>query len=821
MKKIVFILQTTGNVVGPQELFLKLANYLAKEEKYEIYYVADISKINIIQLYCEKLNIIDIRNFDTSGFEDAIFFAPLNYLGHLLSIVHELSNAKVCLYDYNASAIDWLCYNMGSNNKSEIEDLIDSSDACAFLDKLSVLKKDIHNDYSDKVFLPYKLIENDIEYESFPKVKQSNEIRVGFVGNINSAAVTSINNLINNIISQNCNQDVTLHLIGNANAVIANNFRDMTSTRARIIYTGELEFDDLKNYLQKNVDLVIASDIFAINASLCGVPVVIPITNETNFNGNHYVWIFDTNYNMLKWDSKVFETLDYDNYTLKKIFNIIYDQNLKQQYAKMCYDFVIKHYSIKNVADNFIDFIDSSKLTVGDCLRNNSIKERMDEYILYKELFDKNYNEFINYKKNIPKENLVKDTHIVSDDAKKFYKVQDSYKKKKTAIIKKYKKQKKISVGFIVVFNSVFPIRPVFELMLNDNVFDPYIVVAPDVACPKKEKIATYNEAYYSLSKQYPGKVLHGYNSDMETYVEFKDKFDIVFFCNPYKSLVHKNHDISYFLDKNVLPIYASYGFAALSFWDEVIATDFYNYLWKACVETESNLQHLKDVEKIHGINGVVTGYIKVDKMANIVAEERKRKRVIICPHHTVWGWKNLNISNFLKYKDFFLELPKMFPDVDFVFRPHPLLFPNMINHMHWSQNDVDEYLEKLLENPNATYDTSGEYFDKFVNSDAMIHDCGSFIGEYLYTEKPCCYMMKNEEETMNGLVPLGQQCMQQYYHAFTKEDIVNFIQNVVINGNDSKKEQREKFVQTELKKNYPHAAESVIKMIKNELNIK
>ena len=129
--------------------------------------------------------------------------------------------------------------------------------------------------------------------------------------------------------------------------------------------------------------------------------------------------------------------------------------------------------------------------------------------------------------------------------------------------------------------------------------------------------------------------------------------------------------------------------------------------------------------------------------------------------------------------------------------------------------------MSRLLENSNMTYDTSGDYFDKFVNSDAMIHDCGSFIGEYLYTEKPCCYMMKSKEATYNGLVPFGQRCMDQYYYAFEEKDIIDFIQNVVLNGDDPKKEQRVSFVEKELKVNYPHAADVLISNIKKSIGIK
>lgn len=402
----------------------------------------------------------------------------------------------------------------------------------------------------------------------------------------------------------------------------------------------------------------------------------------------------------------------------------------------------------------------------------------------------------------------------------KFNKVHRHYKRVVCNLSRQYKVEREIRVAFIVVFSSVFPVRPVFELMLNDSVFKPYIVVVPNVSRTYKYMLDTYMETLNELKNQYGDSVIGAYNEDTDEYLELKDKYSVLFFCNPYKSLVHRFHHVEYFLGKNCLPVYSSYGFAALKFFDEVIATDFYNYMWKACVETSLNLEYIKKHEKIKGHNGVITGYIKMDKYASIKPNKYSKKRILICPHHTVWGDSTLNISNFLKYSELFVELPELFPDVDFIFRPHPLLFANLKAHNIWTEQEIEKYMERLLAHPNMTYDKSGDYMQQFADSDAMIHDCGSFIGEYLYTEKPCCYMMKSLQETMNNLVPLGQECMQHYYHAFSREDIINFIKDVVIDGNDIKKEARVNFVENEIKVNYPNAAKFVCDFIKKQLKL-
>lgn len=401
----------------------------------------------------------------------------------------------------------------------------------------------------------------------------------------------------------------------------------------------------------------------------------------------------------------------------------------------------------------------------------------------------------------------------IVDDTKynHFLKIQKSYSKK----IRKLSKLKKIKVAFLVTFKATFPARPVFEKMLDDDYFDPYIIVIPNVFRTMKYQIDLYRDTYSTLHEQFGDRVIHGYNEQEDTYLELGEKYGIMFFANPYKHYDHPYHNIEYFLDKNVLPVYLNYGFPALKFWEEVIAFDFYNYMWKVCIENDSNLIHLQQHETIRGINGLVTGYIKADDIARESVINRTRKTILICPHHTVFGWSKLNISNFLQYAELFLKLPRMYPEIDFVFRPHPLLWTNLRNNKIWSQVKIETYLEEVRAIPNMIFDESAYYFDKFVNSDAMIHDCGSFIAEYLFTKKPCCYMMRNKEMTMRTLTPFGQKCMDNYYSAFCEQDIIDFIDNVVLKREDPMKEARETFVEKELMVNYPHATDYLIGKLK------
>lgn len=106
----------------------------------------------------------------------------------------------------------------------------------------------------------------------------------------------------------------------------------------------------------------------------------------------------------------------------------------------------------------------------------------------------------------------------------------------------------------------------------------------------------------------------------------------------------------------------------------------------------------------------------------------------------------------------------------------------------YWGDSKTNKYYDQIAAYSNAIYDNSEDYLETFANSDAMIHDCGSFTAEYLFTNKPCCYMLKNLDDINKIFLPMGQKCLDNYYKAFNKNDILNFIDNVVIKGIDPMK---------------------------------
>ena len=814
--KLVFFLQTVAPITSDQYVFLDLAAHLAEKTDHEIYYVNNYWEEDAT--VHENLNYLGAEDLATMDLSDAVFFAPTNYLGNLLSVAKDYPNAKICLLTYNAQAFQWLANALGDiKSEKAIFDLLRMNNACAFTNSLMVPanpRAKGEDEYDEPVIMPLALRDELVPYRPAPDLVDKDRINVALVGPIDKNLSFTFNNIVAHFKKLNLDKDITFHLIGEPKMWFSD-FREATNGISRIVYTGELPMTEegIGDYLRRNVDLIFATGIDAVECGQFGVPVVIPFSESKPYVSNDFVFLFDVEQETYKWDYNLLSSLECARYTLKRLITEIYQENHKKELAKKCYDFIKKNASLDFLSERLLECISRSSLTVKDCFELDVISARIRAFEYYFDYYHGTYNDFI---KHIAEHRKV----VLPGNAPngellaKFKKCQDDYPAK----VEMIKKMSVIKVAFLVVFKTTFPMQSVFEIMLKDPKFDPYIIVCPNISRGKDYERELYADTFESLKVRYGDKVIGGYDMAGDSYLELGAEYQILFFANPYKILVHPFHDVEYFLDKPCLPIYVNYGFPAITYWDECIKLDFYNYLWKVCIENESNLQHLRNVQAISGRNAIVTGYIKMDDFAKEKVLPRERKKIFICPHHTVTGWEKLDISNFLKYSDLFLELPKMFPEVDFIFRPHPLLFTNLVQHGLWSQKKIDRYLDAIAETKNMRYDDSGYYFEEFANSDAMIHDCGSFIAEYLFTKKPCCYMMKTEAKTMQGLIPFGKECMKQYYHALSREDIINFVREVVLAGKDPLKESRERFVEEILKVNYPHSAEYLVNYIKEEL---
>jgi len=386
-------------------------------------------------------------------------------------------------------------------------------------------------------------------------------------------------------------------------------------------------------------------------------------------------------------------------------------------------------------------------------------------------------------------------------------------------IIQIRKTDSPIRFGFYVVLDSMFQFKHVYELMLSDKRFDPFIVIAPRISWGEKDMIETQESTYKSLVKEFgEERIYKGYlNGRFENRMA---QCDACAMMNVYAGLTESSFETEHFAAHNV-PIFSSqYGCSiGTSQTPEYYRMPSLRFVRRFFCSNLAELMYFNKYRRLKDGNDVakITGCPKADVIKYGASERTQGKiTILIAPHHSVIPSvdSDICIGNFIRYKDLFLKLPKRYPRVHWIFRPHPHLKLRLVKDVGWTEAIWDDYIGAWTENGNAEYESGGGYYKSFARSDAIIHDCGSFLVEYFYTGKPHCYMLASEKAKAAQFDEWGQELLSHTYQAFDENAIIRFIEDVVIAGNDTMKVMRQKFAKERVMINYPHASEAIVEDI-------
>lgn len=367
-----------------------------------------------------------------------------------------------------------------------------------------------------------------------------------------------------------------------------------------------------------------------------------------------------------------------------------------------------------------------------------------------------------------------------------------------------------IRVCFYVDFETDLA-RSLVNKMLESPYFQVNILVIPYFTKGQADFDSLF-ENYNKLHDEFGEIVLCSYcNGD---FVEFNG-FDFVCKNSLYENATHKYYTIQHIAQQKMKPFFIIYGYIVSNWYEHIYQSFDFSLLWKYFAESEFSRMEILNKTNINQEKLILSGYAKMDRLHDIIPKNRKRKCIILAFHHTIFD-KGVYFSNFLEYADFFQEIPKMYSEIDFVFRPHPLLLENLCRDDVWGKDKTAQYFLNIDSMPNAVYQKGGDYFETFVNSDALIHDCGSFMVEYLYTDHPACYILKDSKTNKNNYNAFARECIAKHYQAFNQIDILNFIEKIVIKGEDTMKEERLTFSKT-LMINYPNVCEFICDYIQKD----
>lgn len=343
-------------------------------------------------------------------------------------------------------------------------------------------------------------------------------------------------------------------------------------------------------------------------------------------------------------------------------------------------------------------------------------------------------------------------------------------------------------VAFIVFEpESWDKLQPVYEEMLKREEFDPWLVIVPSFdnnLCLEKEY--GYEKCYFE--KKYD-KIILAFD-EVGSVVDLKKyDFDYVFYQDPYN--VHYPPKInSKSVVKYARVCYIPYGYT--------ISTDFSDLLLQ-------NKDFFRNVS-VFFADSISVGSI----MKTVFGKGYKRgiqqiKELGYPPFEQYESWNNNNInsiawtprwsydikvggSHFFEYKDSFIALREQYPNFRLIFRPHPMLFANMINTQKMSVSEVDQYKKLLNEKKIETLDKS-PINDVLEGADILISDVSSVIPSYFMSGRPVIYCKSNLKVNNEF-----NKILEGIYVATSWEDVDMYIREIV-SGNDYLKEKREQII--------------------------
>lgn len=393
--------------------------------------------------------------------------------------------------------------------------------------------------------------------------------------------------------------------------------------------------------------------------------------------------------------------------------------------------------------------------------------------------------------------------------------LRERYAKHERTCRDKLAKGEPLRVCFLVCDAAMFSAEPVFTAMLADPRFKPVIAVAPRVSRGEEFLRATLDKTLNVLRGRYGERVESLYDPDTKVHTPLVGRADVVFTSIIYQDQTFHEY-LAEKLSETSLVACITYGYSGL-FNANVARTIFLPqiaFVWRYFVSNPQTLALWTEKNPLLQASARLSGYAKMDRLASVSVHAERPKTVIIAPHHSLPQSgvdDGLTLSTFLTHAEFFLQLPKEYPQVKFVFRPHPLLFPRLATAAWWGAEKTAAYRAAMEAMPNVEFQQGGDYFETFANSDALIHDCGSFLAEYFYTGRPQCYLLASRETEEREFLPFGRKLVDLTYKAFDAAAVREFMDEVVQKGNDAKRQARDEFAASDVCCFYPHATDRVV----------
>lgn len=382
----------------------------------------------------------------------------------------------------------------------------------------------------------------------------------------------------------------------------------------------------------------------------------------------------------------------------------------------------------------------------------------------------------------------------------------------------------KIRVGFMCQYIPAWnKSLPVYNKLKNDDRFEVFLLCVPN-RIENRQLVNSddlTNDTYdYFIEQGYePINTLIGKNE----WLDLKElNLDYIFFTRPYNSYMPKAYSsrrVSAYAKICVL----LYAMTITKSENIMINVDFFRNVYCYFAETSFiaaiNKKQLKLTHKLglqktvcYGMPALEQILLDKEKKGEIWNFSKNEFRVMWTPRWTTDI--KLGGSNFFVYRDALLKYAEKERDIDFLFRPHPLSFPNFIKTGEMTKEEVDVYREKINKMENVFLDEEKEYVSTMWESSVLVSDLSGMMPEYFVTGKPIIFCGSNMYlEPAEHFAKILEGC----YTVYNEQELFECLERLKA-GDDPLKEKRAQIIGEVFGSTLGNASQMIVKeLVKNK----
>ncbi len=361
-------------------------------------------------------------------------------------------------------------------------------------------------------------------------------------------------------------------------------------------------------------------------------------------------------------------------------------------------------------------------------------------------------------------------------------------RKNQVEILKRLRQKvlhQKLKVAFLVFDNQKWNCQSLYELLEGSEHFDPYVVLS--ITHKALSGFEKFTQSFEDNLKNFKGfglRVIEGYNQAQNKCADLGEMgFDIIFYTSPSEA----DHCPEHWIEKTstfALLCYVPYAVAEAPV-SMMRNRWFFESIFRHYIVSDKLIDEYEPIVKQNKASLVVTGHPKLDVYMKGGVEVAQAKIIIYAPHFTV-GKRFFSTGTFDWSGEFMLNYAQNHPELHFVFKPHPLLKSQFIKHGIMSQSQIENYFASWQDV--GTVCESGNYFEFFKRSYALVTDSASFLLEYYPTKRPVIRLMSKTYTYNNALT---EMVASDYYIVRDTEALKATLETVLEKGEDPLREKR------------------------------